>query len=214
MHSGRKKKSGRKWCVFKILVFGYAHSLVGESSGWGGGFQRPMGSILASQSKQKETHSFCSLCLLPFPFPPPVTVVSPRREQLVFPSATLARLHSLPSPSMSSARKVMQACYLTRLPHSLPSLPLPPAQPPSPSLCHLLSSPIQTLSDAQIDGCLACPGTRCRSAFLLHNGCLISCKSKGKVKTSNSCHCDADPELHFLTLQPKYTMASAAMFLT
>ena len=99
-----------------LKLWPFPQSRMGSSS-WGNGFQRPMGNILASQGKQLETHSFSSLCLLPFPFPPPVILwlfLFPQREQLVFPSAIAGQSdpQSLPSSSTLSTREIVQDCYL------------------------------------------------------------------------------------------------------
>ena len=89
-----------------------------------------------------------------------------QREQLAFPSATAGQSSPLtPFTFHTYCQKSCAGLLPEQLPPSLPSLPLPPAQPPLPSLGHLLSSPVQPLSDAQMKGSLACPGTLCRGVF-------------------------------------------------
>lgn len=166
-------------CRFSTWVSGMPGACWGNPPG-GSGYQRPMGYSLSPPSllpwaDSRRHFSFSSLCLVPFPSPVPGhCALSP--EQLVsVATACMVRQTPilLPLPSTSSARKAVLACCWT-IRHHL-------------CCCCSLSGSVHSLSDAQMDRSLRCPGILCRGAFFssFGYGCPISCKAKRREKVND-----------------------------
>lgn len=132
--------------VLSTWVFGCAHGPAGKSSIWGIPGIHGQFSCLPGQTARDAFLQLFS-CLLPFPFSPPSHYgLSSEKEtdSSSFIMCSQADSHSPPSPSISSARKVVLAhcqtsCHLLcchHLCHHLIQPPPPQSNPPPAFLVH------------------------------------------------------------------------------
>ena len=179
--------------VLSTWVFGCAHGPVGKSSIWGIPEVHGQFSCLPGQTARCFPSALFLPTSLPFTFSPPSHYgLSSEKatDSSSFITCSQADSHSAPSPSISSARKVVLAhCQTSR--HLLCCH----------HLCHhfphsATSSTVQSSSHVfgvQMDESLRYPGMLCRSIiFFFSYGCLISCKPKGRDKRDDSHGHDAD----------------------
>ena len=140
---------------------------------------------------------FSYLCMTTFLcLPPSISAVSLWREQLVPPAAVhVTDPHSPPSPSISSARKVVLAHCLTSChlrSHHLSWCQLHCHLPHSAASSMVYSIPFQVHRWMDLLIILICYA---EVVFFFPSsgyGCPISCKSKGREKRNHAHHHDAD----------------------